>query len=237
MLLCVHCRFQQLNSTVLSFLPLLPRPFHLGLGLPSRFSWWNIWSSKFLCVGYSLAAMTTFRIKPVGLISTQIALLLVKPPSAVMVMTLACQADYARKIGRGLAVHLENGIVMTQVGSEFRKSIQVPLKWTNIHLFSVSRSNPTSVELFRLFQPHTNLSLTLVAIIVLPTLLKTDYLLIYMSHIVVLYGLTLVSSVRLQALRSRGLTSTWFWAHKKGPIIAPVWRKYPLCDLTLYDSA
>lgn len=66
------------------------------------------------------------------------------------------------------------------------------------------------MELFRLFQPHTSLSLslTLVAIIVLPTLLRTDYLFIYVSHIVVLYGLTLVSSVRLHALRSRGLTST-----------------------------
>lgn len=65
---------------------------------------------------------------------------------------LACHADHGRKIGGSLGVRLENSTVMPQVGSEFRKLAQVLPKWMNIHMFSESRSNPTSVELSRLFQ-------------------------------------------------------------------------------------
>lgn len=53
------------------------------------------------------------------------------------------------KLEGGLAVHLENNtVMMTQMGSEFRMLIQVPPKSMNIHLFSASRSNPTSMEFF-----------------------------------------------------------------------------------------
>lgn len=160
--------------------------------LPSRFSSWNIWSSTFICLGYSLAAITIFRIKPVGLISTQITLLFVKPPSALTVMkTSPAMQTVEGKLEGDLTMHLENSIV-TQVESESRKLTQVFPKWMHICLFSASRSNPTSMDLSRLFEPtHLSFLWTLIAIIVLLTLLKTAYLVIYMIHIIVLYGLRL----------------------------------------------
>ena len=76
----------------------------------------NWLGSTFLCLGYSLAAIATFRIKPVGLISTQIASLFVKPPSALTMMKiLLAMQTVEGKLEGGLTMLLENSTVITQV--------------------------------------------------------------------------------------------------------------------------